>query len=697
VYCLAVYGKGGVGKSTVSANISYLLSQDGSSVLHVGCDPKHDSTRLLTHGVTIRTFSEDVEKDPVVVGINSIRCVECGGADPGKGCAGKGMEMLFSKIADVEADYRVCDVLGDVVCGGFSIPARAGNSDAILIVTSGEFMSLFAANNILRGLENINPGESVIGLVFNRRGDENEEQMVKSFSEAVGIPIVCDIPRSDLFRDAEARGEVLCSIHTDSKEAAIFRELTEMVRKDPVRYRPRALSEDAMTDLAAGRPIRKDEGVKREKCCSFDGFDSERNLTYLGEFVMPACTSHGAVDGAMKITDAAVIVHGPRNCSYLMEFAYRRRTIHNSSERSGGIPEPGVYSTGLNAEEAFRDSGVFIEKAVLDAKKDGFNHMFLISTCSSEIMGTDIRKIAGSLSRKHSVDIIPVDPDQTFLGSKFGGSFGVVEALVARMRPREVEKGTVNLIARWFYGFGKDRIQDDLDYVLSKLGLRIRFKFVDYATLDEVEDFCKAEYDIQLGHSGYNIRMSKRIAEVTGRRKALELDMPIGLEDCLDWVRKISDYAPELKPLLPAAEESFRKDFDDILKRYRPLIEGKKVIIYCIMVRDLEWQVDVLRKLGANIHAIMFADGAFIDHNLRVPDYGDVRIIEHVGMCDLRKEMSSNDIDIVITNDADRVSREGYRFSQLGSRYYGMDGVEDWIHILADSLRGFTGNWEGGL
>ena len=163
---IAVYGKGGIGKSTISANVSAAFAKNGHSVLQIGCDPKHDSTRLLLGGkipVTALDYIRDIlpadrnPEDIIYKGYGNVACVEAGGPKPGVGCAGRGIISTFELLEELGIksslfDITLYDVLGDVVCGGFSVPIRREYADAIYIVTSGEFMAIYAANNILRGI-----------------------------------------------------------------------------------------------------------------------------------------------------------------------------------------------------------------------------------------------------------------------------------------------------------------------------------------------------------------------------------------------------------------------------------------------------------------------------------------------------------------------------------------------------------------
>ena len=162
---IAIYGKGGIGKSTVASNLSYTISKKGHRVLQIGCDPKSDSTRALLKGKVQTTVTEYMRNVPpsqrrlddiVNIGSNGVMCIEAGGPKPGVGCAGKGIVGMFQTLekmdcSSLEADTIIYDVLGDVVCGGFAVPMRSLYSDSIIIVTSGEYMSLFAANNIMKG------------------------------------------------------------------------------------------------------------------------------------------------------------------------------------------------------------------------------------------------------------------------------------------------------------------------------------------------------------------------------------------------------------------------------------------------------------------------------------------------------------------------------------------------------------------
>ena len=188
---VAIYGKGGIGKSTTTQNTVAALAEMGRKVMVVGCDPKADSTRLLMGGLaqktvldTLREEGEDVELDDVLrPGYGATMCTESGGPEPGVGCAGRGiitsinlLEQLGAYDEDKNLDYVFYDVLGDVVCGGFAMPIREGKAQEIYIVCSGEMMAMYAANNICKGIVKFAEagGVRLGGLICNSRKVDNE-------------------------------------------------------------------------------------------------------------------------------------------------------------------------------------------------------------------------------------------------------------------------------------------------------------------------------------------------------------------------------------------------------------------------------------------------------------------------------------------------------------------------------------------
>ncbi len=265
---LAVYGKGGIGKSTVAANISATLGARGLRVLQIGCDPKHDSTRLLLGGRTVRTVLEylrdvieaDRWLDEVVhEGIFGVDCVEVGGPEPGVGCAGRGILSAFTlleKLGLRESDYDVIvyDVLGDVVCGGFAIPLRKGYAQSVLLVTSEEYMPLYAANNILRGINGVaGTAPKVLGVFHNVRDNHADLSVVERFVLATGLPVVSKLERSELVQRAEQCSSPLVAHAPQSGEAKVFSQLADHLLGGATHYAAAPLEDTQLDQIVMGR------------------------------------------------------------------------------------------------------------------------------------------------------------------------------------------------------------------------------------------------------------------------------------------------------------------------------------------------------------------------------------------------------------------------------------------------------------
>lgn len=249
MYRFAIYGKGGIGKSTVCTALSCAFSGKGLKVMQIGCDPKADSTLYLHGGKRIETMLDVLRKkrdraeleDLVHEGYGGIVCAEAGGPTPGLGCAGRGIAAAFEALEDRDAfdiiapDVVLYDVLGDVVCGGFAMPIREGYADQVYIVTSGENMAIYAAANIATAVENFKErGYAQLGgIILNRRNVPDEREKVETLAKDINTQILADLPRDNSIADAEAAGRSVMEMFPDCAYAEAVRELAErMLQND---------------------------------------------------------------------------------------------------------------------------------------------------------------------------------------------------------------------------------------------------------------------------------------------------------------------------------------------------------------------------------------------------------------------------------------------------------------------------------
>jgi nitrogenase iron protein NifH len=270
---IAFYGKGGIGKSTIASNISAAFSNLGLKVLHVGCDPKGDSTRTLVGKKIpsvlkmIQMKDNCLEKEDILYkGYNGVCCVEAGGPEAGIGCAGMGIKTTFEElqylgVLDETWDVEIYDVLGDVVCGGFSVPMKERIVDVIYIVTSSEFMSIYAANNIMKSIGNFSTNSTPMfgGIIHNHRNLNHCNKTVQLFSEMTDVSLIDIVPFSKEIIISELEGKTTVERYPVSQSCNIFLDLAQKILDNNNYSVPKALGED---ELEAFSKVILEEQIK---------------------------------------------------------------------------------------------------------------------------------------------------------------------------------------------------------------------------------------------------------------------------------------------------------------------------------------------------------------------------------------------------------------------------------------------------
>ena len=632
---IAIYGKGGIGKSTLSSNISAALSMAGKKVLQIGCDPKHDSTRLLMGGKRITTVLDYIKcvnptdyktEDILTCGFCGTGCIEAGGPTPGVGCAGRGIITAFELIDKLhikeQYDTIVYDVLGDVVCGGFAVPIRREYADTVFLVTSGEYMSIYAANNILRGIKNYDGQERrVAGILYNCRNVKNEDERIKAFSEAVGLPVFAKVPRNDIFALAEKKNVTVMEMTEGRNEIAeIFNDIAARILSGPKLYPAKPLSDEDLEEVILnGKTLPAVSKTASEVRTASDGFaaaggEEDRKdydgyqSGYLSKNVLRdeplhGCAFNGAMNMSIHIRDAVILANSPKSCIYLsyqgVSSSGRRRLF----ERGVILPSsivPNMVSTEMTEDDMVFGGTEKLLDTVLKIKnrRPRPKAVIVVSSCPAGIIGDDIEKAKALSEPDFPVIILKADGNLT--GDYLQGMLMTYTQLARQIiePAAAVCENTVNVIFEKVVSKNTESNFNTMSRYLSRMGVRVNCRFLCNTDFDSLKNFCSAPLNL-LAYKDYTGIILEDFFKKEYGSEFYEDPFPVGFAETESWLKGVGKFFGKEREAEEITEQN-RRIYRERIGNVRKSLAGKKLMVVTYN-HDLDWILKTAMDAGMDI------------------------------------------------------------------------------------------------
>lgn len=740
---IAVYGKGGIGKSTLSANISAALSLNNKRILQIGCDPKHDSTKFLMRGLSIPTVLDYIKtkspleyrkSDILFEGFGKIGCIEAGGPKPGVGCAGRGIITAFELLETLHIkdnyDMIVYDVLGDVVCGGFAVPIRREYSDSIFIVTSGEYMSLYAANNILRGIQNYDENRPrLLGILYNSRNVKNEDDRVYKFAEAVKLPVFARIPRDDIFARAEKANVTVLELTQNEKNpvADIFKGIAKRICEGTEHFAANPLTDDELEALilsnegaitkashsATSSPKQEEEDTfscsceTAEPCEACTGISSgqeestsDYDAPYLSKNVirdepLHGCAFNGAMTMSSNLKDAVILAHSPKSCTYLSIQTISSAGRRTLFERGNILPSsliPNVLSTDMSETDmVFGGSENLLSKvkSVLNSQTPP-PAIVIVSSCPSGIIGDDIDD-ALSLSTERT-KIVTVKAEGNLTGDYLQGMLMAYTSLAKQIIDRNVEKRekTVNIVFEKVVARNTEMNFQRLKTFLTRMNISVNCRFLCNTSYASLRDFCSAELNL-LAYRDYTGKILEDFFIKEYGASFFEKQFPIGFKETSDWLLALGkhfDASDEAKSIISENEIIYQNR----IKSVRPKLEGKKLMIITYN-HELDWILNAALDCDMKIVKICVLNFSQ-DEGFRssLSEIDGIEVVENYDKDERSSDIKRLKPDIILSN-YEPVSEQSCITDTIpmcpdNGFFTGLEMVERWSRLFSKSKEG---------